>query len=72
MLQGECIDMNYKKIKEELIKKNGNKCSICGRKFDEFEHPTIDHIFPISLGGKDNIENLQLTCNICNIKKVIS
>lgn len=61
--------MNYKKIKEELIKKNGNKCSICGRKFDEFEHPTIDHIFPISLGGKDNIENLQLTCNICNIKK---
>ncbi len=61
--------MKYTNIKEELIKKNGNRCSICGRKFEDGEKVDIDHIMPKALGGKDTIDNLQLTCRICNIKK---
>lgn len=61
--------MKYKNIKEELIKENGNRCSICGKNFDDDEQIDIDHIVPRALGGKDTIENLQLTCRICNRKK---
>lgn len=30
---------------------------------------TIDHIIPISRGGKHGLYNLQVCCNKCNIKK---
>lgn len=50
------IIMRYKNIKEELIKENGTRCSICGKNFDD-EQIHIDHIVPIALGGKDIIEN---------------
>jgi len=29
----------------------------------------IDHIFPKSLGGTDEIDNLQILCSSCNKKK---
>lgn len=27
---------------------------------------TLDHIYPLSMGGKDEMENLQCTCKTCN------
>lgn len=56
---------NYRKA---LIQKYGNICSICGRKVPE-EMLMIDHIYPRSLGGSDDFDNLQLTCRNCNIIK---
>lgn len=38
------------------------KCLICGTG----KNLTIDHIKPVSLGGKNNIENLQVLCSACN------
>lgn len=61
--------MNYKEIRKYLIEKNGNRCSICGKEFDEFNIPIIDHIVPYVLGGENDIENMQLTCSFCNILK---
>lgn len=40
-------------------------CLIC--RSDENIH--IDHIKPISLGGTDELENLQFLCRTCNLKK---
>ena len=46
------------------LKKEGN-CKYCGSK----DNLTIDHVFPRSLGGKDNKENLQVLCYLCNSRK---
>lgn len=49
----------------QLIKLVGGKCAICGNE----SNPTIDHIIPISKGGHDGIDNLQVLCGSCNSKK---
>lgn len=49
----------------ELKEKHHFKCVICGEK----KPLTKDHIKPLSLGGTDNIENIQPLCRNCNSKK---
>ncbi len=54
------------KIKETLIARDGERCISCGAK----EVPlTLDHIHPIALGGKNELENSQLLCIPCHTKK---
>lgn len=50
---------------EDMLKKYG-KCLCCGRTDIKL---TMDHVVPISLGGKHVIENLQPLCKSCNCKK---
>jgi 5-methylcytosine-specific restriction endonuclease McrA len=42
-----------------------DKCSICSSKKDL----VTDHIIPLSLGGDNNLLNLQALCKECNFKK---
>lgn len=58
------------KKKRELWKhairhKFARKCAACG-KTGPLE---VDHIFPKSRHGSDNIKNLQFLCRACNLKK---
>lgn len=48
-----------------LARKYGERCQHCGAG----EDLTLDHIKPLSKGGKDGIYNLQLLCKTCNEKK---
>lgn len=48
-----------------LIERDGYSCTECG----ELEGLTIDHIIPLSKGGSDTLENLQLLCQRCNSAK---
>ena len=49
----------------EMLEACKYTCAICG-KIGKME---IDHIFPISRGGGQNIKNLQPLCHSCNAKK---
>lgn len=46
-----------------LLTRFGFSCKICGMITDT---PEIDHIMPISKGGKCMISNLQVLCSSCN------
>lgn len=52
----------------ELLKRNGDRCPICGVPLD-LNGCVIDHIVPRILGGGDEIGNLQLLCHHCNCVK---
>lgn len=48
-----------------LIERDGYYCRRC----NATENITIDHIVPVSKGGKNITSNLQLLCKSCNSKK---
>ncbi len=53
------------KIRFAIYNRDGNCCCRCGSPYDL----EIDHIYPISKGGKSNFENLQTLCHTCNTLK---
>ena len=50
-------------IKEHLIRR-GKTCALCG-KYHNRKELSIDHRRPPKLGGRDNLDNLQLLCPNC-------
>lgn len=49
--------------------KTGGCCAYCGEHLNPFEPWTVDHIIPVSRGGKDEFLNLFPACKICNSRK---
>ena len=58
----------YRKRKHELFGRQEGLCAGCNVMFP-FRNFTIDHIVPLSRGGTDHLENLQLLCGACNSLK---
>lgn len=50
---------------ENKLKEYNYSCANCQTK----ENITIDHIIPLSKGGKNTIDNLQPLCGLCNSRK---
>jgi len=48
-----------------LFRRDGHLCLYCGEKFGASEL-TRDHVVPLSLGGRDNWENVVTACFRCN------
>lgn len=62
------------RVKIVLNSRDRGKCASCGAdiamELDAEGH--IDHMFPISKGGCNDLVNLQLLCSACNLKKLAS
>lgn len=56
------------KMRFSIYNRDGYRCRYCGRsgKFCDLE---IDHIKPVSKGGKSTYDNLQTLCKRCNKEK---
>lgn len=51
--------------RRELLKRDHHCCQYCGSN----KRLTIDHIIPVSKGGKNTWDNVVIACEICNQKK---
>jgi 5-methylcytosine-specific restriction endonuclease McrA len=56
------------KIKTDLIERDGEACNFCKESFLKNDL-TIDHVFPLFMGGGSELENLQLLCVPCHVQK---
>ena len=56
------------RVRDGLFRAHKGRCAYCGR---TQRHLEIDHKHPVSRGGGDEVENLQLLCNSCNMRKGI-
>lgn len=59
---------HYLKTRFELLLKFNFTCQYCGRKAPEVVFH-IDHFLPKSKGGTNELDNLVLACDECNIGK---
>lgn len=67
-------------MKKEIIERDNFKCQICGKYITTLTDSSvlvkkaaglfhIDHIVPVSQGGRATMENLRLTCPKCNLER---
>lgn len=54
--------------KKHLLRQS-NICALCNEPIVNMKDATIDHKVPVSQGGQDNLQNLQLAHDRCNQKK---
>jgi len=57
-----------KRIRFEVFKRDGFTCQYCGKKAPEVVLH-VDHITPVSKGGKNDLLNLVTSCSDCNLGK---
>lgn len=55
-------------LRAQVIERDGLICGICGGDV-VLSDVHIDHIYPVSRGGKDELTNLQVAHSVCNIRK---
>jgi hypothetical protein len=56
------------KMRFAIYERDGYRCKHCGI-IDDGSNLEIDHIKPISRGGKSTLDNLQTLCHDCNQRK---
>jgi len=54
----------YRRAKEDP----SVRCYLCGKRIS-LGHRHVDHITPLSKGGKHRPSNLAVACDVCNLKK---
>lgn len=54
--------------REKILRRDRNLCAFCGEIFRDRDL-TIDHVMPVSRGGKSTWMNLVTACFDCNCKK---
>lgn len=57
------------KLRKQIMERDHYTCQICGKYMPDGVGLHIDHIIPISKGGKSIASNLQVLCSKCNGRK---
>lgn len=61
--------------RDDVLERDGWRCQICGKKIPKTAaypdplSPSVDHVVPLSLGGKHEMKNVQAAHLICNAVK---
>lgn len=56
-------------IRYQVLTRDGHRCRCCGNSVSTGAILHIDHIIPVSKGGRTILANLQALCSACNIGK---
>lgn len=56
-------------MRYDVMKRDGFRCVLCGRTADDGVKLHVDHIIPVSKGGKTVMKNLRTLCEDCNLGK---
>lgn len=56
-------------LRYEVLKRDGFRCQICGATAADGYKLHIDHIMPVSKGGRTELSNLRVLCERCNMGK---
>lgn len=56
-------------MRYDVLRRDGFKCVRCGRGREDGVKLHVDHIVPVSRGGKSTMDNLQTLCEDCNCGK---
>ena len=68
----EDIDPQYERslmtdsMRYDILKRDGFRCVLCGASAKDGAKLHVDHIFPVSKGGKTEPDNLRTLCESCN------
>lgn len=53
-------------LRYDILKRDGFRCVLCGASAKDGVKLHVDHIFPVSKGGKTEPDNLRTLCESCN------
>jgi 5-methylcytosine-specific restriction endonuclease McrA len=56
-------------LRYDVLKRDGFRCRLCGLSADDGVKLHVDHIKPVSKGGKTELNNLRTLCDRCNFGK---
>lgn len=56
-------------LRYDILKRDGFRCKICGASSADGVKLHVDHIIPVSKGGRTEPGNLQTLCERCNLGK---
>jgi 5-methylcytosine-specific restriction endonuclease McrA len=56
-------------LRFEILRRDNYRCQMCGVTAKDGATLEIDHIYPVSKGGTNEPDNLQVLCRDCNAGK---
>lgn len=58
-----------KSMRYDVLRRDGYRCQLCGRSANDGVILHVDHVIPVSRGGRTVMSNLRTLCEECNLGK---